>query len=112
MPKHESMKRQYFLSAEDKAWMKQRMTERKMGVAQLAKAVGMSRQNVYLMLGAARHTWDWDVVVSVLGGTPPGGTPVALDDRLAELVRRWPELSEADRSMIENLARRLVGKKP
>lgn len=104
---------QHRLTAADRDWVKRRVAEKRTSVAAIAKAVGMTRQNLYQLLDGTQHaTYEWAALVSTLGGTPPSGVPPITDERLLGIVRRWPELSEADKAFVEQFTRRLHGKKP
>lgn len=95
---------------EDKIWALNRLHEKRMTRAALAREVGMTRQNMYLLLdpdGGAKRSALWPRIVEVLGGTPPSGIPAVLDERLREIQLRWNELTEQDKILIEELARRL-----
>lgn len=113
MAKPEGEKRPHYLSPEDKEWVRRRAKERGLSLPTVAKAAGMTRQNLYLILSpkGAGFTFEWSAIVSFLGGTPPSGVPPIEDVRLQEIIRRWPELTEADRAMIEQVAKRLSVKK-
>lgn len=83
-----------------------------MSKAELAKRAGMTRQNIYLLLdGSATFTYEWPAIVAALGGTPPSGILPLIDDRLREIIRRWPDLSEADKLIVEQMARRFGARK-
>jgi len=102
----------YRVTKEDKAWIERRLADRKWTRAELARRAGMTRQNLYLLLnGTASWTYEWAAIVAALGGTPPSGVAPLIDDRLRELIRRWPELSEADKALVEQIARRFGTKK-
>ena len=104
---------QHFLTDDDRAWIVRRLDERKMSRAALARAVGMTRQNMYLMLnGKVAHTTDWEAIVAALGGTPPAGQPLITDERLRNIVRRWPDMSESDRALVHTVVARVHQRKP
>lgn len=104
---------QHHLTKEDREWMKRRMKERGVGARALGASIGQTRQAIYLLLnGTTKATYDWALIVSALGGTPPSGTPPITDERLREFVRRWPEFSEDDKRLAEAIARRFGAKKP
>lgn len=105
-------RRQYYISPEDKAWALKRLKERGLNKAQLAKLVGMKRQGIYWLFDRATHSWDWPTIVAALGGTPPSGIPMIPDERLRTIIRRWPEMSEADRQLMEQMSTRFGAKKP
>lgn len=110
--KHDGARRPYHVSPEDKGWVRKRLNEKKMSKAELAKRAGMTRQNIYLLLdGEATFTYEWPAIVAALGGTPPSGVLPLIDDRLREIIRRWPDLSETDKLMVEQMARRFGAKK-
>lgn len=98
----------YKLTAEDRAWVAERLAARGWKRGTLAKRIGMTRQNIYKLLdGSQKRTLAWPAIVEALGGTPPGGVPQILrDPRLRELVTRWQEIPEADRVIIAMLAKR------
>jgi len=99
-------RRQHHLSNEDREWIKRRMKERRISVAALGKAIGQTRQAVYLLLdGTTKATYDWNAIVVALGGTPPSGTPPITDERLRSVVRRWPELSEEEKRLMEAMSK-------
>lgn len=106
-------KRPHYLSPEDRAWVRTRAKEHGVSLAALAKSVGMTRQNMYLLLDehGAGFTFLWPAIVKALGGTPPSGELPVEDPRLREIIRRWSELSEADRAIIEQVAKRLASSK-
>lgn len=112
MSKQDGDRRPHVLSADDKAWILRRLQERKMSRAALAKAIGMSRQGIYALLGDGGYTWDWPSIVAALGGTPPSGVAPILDARLRNIVRRWPDLSDEARATMEVLSEQLRSKKP
>lgn len=103
----------HFLTDEDRAWMRRRMSERNIGARQLGSAIGCTRQNVYLILsGVTACSSDWGAIVNALGGVPPSGIPPITDVRLRDLVRKWNDLAEDDRRIIESLVKRFLDKKP
>lgn len=103
---------QHFLTTDDREWIVRRLADKRMSKAALARAVGMTRQNMYLMLnGEVAHTTDWPEIVAVLGGTPPGGSPPITDERLRAIVRSWSDMSEADRALTHEVIARLRAKK-
>ena len=99
------------VSDDDRAWMRQRMEERSIGMVKLAKLVGISRQALYQLLnGETRHSWQWAAIVKHLGGKPPSAKPTD-DERLTEIMRRWPEMTDDDRALVLATVLRLA-KKP
>jgi len=103
--------RQHYLTDDDRLWIRRRLTERKLGVADFAKQIGMTRQGVYLIMrGKTERCEDWPRLVATLGGEPPSGVPILLDDNLRKIVKHWPELSEATREMVAQLIVRLRDK--
>lgn len=95
------------LTDEDRDWIRRRVAELRTSRAAIARKAGMSRQNFYQLLdGKQSSTNDWHAIVAALGGTPPSGMPPITDARLATVVRRWPELSEEDKQIVELIAKR------
>jgi len=104
--------RPHYPSDDDRKWMRQRMDETGIGAEQLADAVGLTRQAIYLIVnGTTKSTAEWSAIVSTLGGTPPSGEPIVVDDRLRKLMKKWPTLSEPDKQLVEQLAERLGDKR-
>jgi len=103
--------RQRYLTDEDRVWIRKRLSERKLGVTDFARQLGMTRQGVYLILrGKTERCEDWPRLVATLGGTPPSGEPIQLDENLRKIVKHWPELSDATREMLAQLIVRLRDK--
>ena len=65
-----------FVSDADKAWALERIKALGTNRAALAERVGMTRQNMYLLLGGStRRCAQWPAIVRELGGDPPSGPP-------------------------------------
>lgn len=109
----ESEERLFYPSDDDRAWMQRRMDETGISVQQLADAVHTSRQSIYQIRdGITKGTTLWPAIVGTLGGFPPSGAPIVLDERLRKIVNDWSTLPEDDRQLVEQLMDRLVAKKP
>lgn len=100
----------HYVTDDEKKWARERLDTTKIGIAKLAKICGVSRQAMYQLLdGEVRNVSYWPVIVKALGGTP--GAAVSVHDaRLQEIIRRWPELSDDDRALVEATALRLSRK--
>lgn len=75
-------RRVHHLTSDDKDWIMRRLRERGMSRAALGKAIGMTRQGVYAMLGDGGYTSRMD----------RGSTDVRLD-RILRAAEEDPELA-------------------
>ena len=103
----------HHLSPEDREWLQRRIDDRGFSVPQIAERIGVKRQTLYYLLSGRTQSFSrWPELIAAVGGTPPSGIPVVLDERLKEIARRWPELSEADKAWVEQFVRRVVKLRP
>lgn len=102
-------RRPHYLDPVEREWIAQRMSDSGISAQQLATAIGRTRQSIRLILnGTTQATRDWSAIVATLGGDPPGGARISVDDdRLRNIILRWPDMSEEDKRLTELIAKRL-----
>lgn len=100
----------HFVTDDEKQWVRRRLEETNYGVANLAKFCGVTRQAIYQLIdGKVRNIVYWPEILIALG-TGSGKSPSGDDARLQEIIRRWPDLSDEDRALVEATALRLSRK--
>lgn len=100
----------HFVTDDEKKWAREQMEKLGISVPKLAKIGGVTRQAIYNLLdGEVRNITYWPPIAKALGGDT-GKSPPVDDARLQEIIRRWPELSDDDRALVEATARRLSRK--
>ena len=100
----------YYVTDDQKKRVRDAIDKGVTSAAKLAKISGVSRQAIYLLIdGDTRTITYWPAIAREIGDDSAKAAS-AHDARLQEIIRRWPELSDDDRALVEATARRLSRK--
>lgn len=99
----------HYVTDDEKRAMRAAVANGTTSAAKLAKISGVTRQAIcQLMDGNVRTIDYWPAIAKAIGLEHKEAR--VHDARLQEVLRRWPELSDEDRAVIEAMARQLSRK--